>query len=139
MTKDVRDSADIAVTPVFTDGSTTTICEIGDLPGGPGNNAKGGVIKLKKNKSYRLSFEIQSTAAVPNLKFKANGDDAFWCSTSVGCPTAKGVGGFLKNPVVSNNNRTLTVEADEGNSDLYDFYRLNFDDGTCWDPVIIKN
>jgi hypothetical protein len=124
----------IAVTPLATIGSET-ICAIDPMAGNSGH-IKGGVIKLTSGSARTLSFEIQPGSSSEN--FSAAGDDAFWCRQG-SCPTEKGVSGFLTNPRVPDG-KTLLVDANppQGSSGIM-FYRLNFDDGTHFDPIIIHN
>lgn len=131
-----RKDVDIDVTPVFQSagGGGEVVCEID----GPSSaHTKGGVIKLKAGQSYHLNFALSATSGI---KFQANGDDAFWCNGG-SCPTAKGTtGGGLKNPAVSPDGSTLTVEADPpAGSKGFTFYRLNFVGGGSFDPVIIHD
>jgi len=141
MGKSIRNPVRIAVTPIFQNG-TDTVCEI-DALAGSSSNVKGGVIKLKKNQSYTLQFEIQPPpSGVPAVSFQATGAQAFACSNN-GCPTTSSgsSGGFLCNPQVPNsqNQKMLTVDADPASAKSMMFYRLNFSDGTSYDPIVIHD
>lgn len=132
----VRKDVDINVTPVFQSagGGGEVVCEID----GPSSaHTKGGIIKLKAGQFYHLKFALLAGSGVT---FHANGDDAFWCDGRA-CPTSKGTtGGGLKNPAVSPDGLTLTVEADPpAGSKGATFYRLNFVGGGTFDPVIIHD
>jgi hypothetical protein len=135
MSKMARKDVQVDVTPVYQAAGSNgeVVCEID----GPSSaHTKGGVIKLKSGQSYNLKFTLPSTAGVT---FHATGDDAFWCSSST-CPTAKGTNGAgLKNPSVSSDQLTLTVEADPPTGKGLVFYRLNFAGGGSFDPVIIHD
>lgn len=133
----------IAVTPILQDtGANTTACEI-DAMSGSSSHVKGGIVKLKSNNSYELNFEIQQSSdpGAPDVLFATPGTEAFWCDAD-SCSLASGPppnGCFLSNPTVSADQKTLTVEANPGGGDGLMFYRLNFDDGTSYDPIIIHN
>lgn len=137
--KTERNSMGIELTPVLQIGNTV-VCEVDPKAGGGGSGkVKGGVINLKKRDSYQLEFEIKD-GNPPNLKFAPAGDDAFWCGTGT-CPTSKGngSGGVLYNPTVTASGSKLTVDVDSSPSSGIYFYRLNFDNGGNFDPIIIHD
>lgn len=138
MTKVGSNGVGIIVTPIVQSGDNVA-CEI-DATAGNSSNVKGGMVKLKGGKEYDLQFALPS----PNdlgLLFEADGDDAFWCCTYE-CPTKEGngSGGWLSNPTVSPDQLTLTVHAapPNGRKGMI-FYRLNFNNGGSFDPIIIHN
>lgn len=138
MTKLGSSGVGIIVTPVLQSGENVA-CEV-NAAAGSSSNVKGGMVKLKGGKEYDLQFALPS----PNdlgLSFMPDGDDAFWCCTDE-CPTEEGngSGGWLSNPTVSADQLTLTVNAAPPNGGKgMIFYRLNFDNGSYFDPIIIHD
>jgi hypothetical protein len=126
-----RKEVTIEVTPKLQQGSTV-VCEIDPAPGS-NPHVKGGVIKLKKDDSYKLVFDIQP-GDFAGVEFDTNG--AIWCDMN-SCPTGPGnnSNGQMKNPVVGPATR-LSVDVDPDGTKNAVHYRLNFNVGN-YDPIII--
>lgn len=128
-----RRDVTIEVTPKLVQG-TTVVCEIDPAPGSNAH-VKGGVVKLKKDDSYQLIFEIQP-GDVPGVQFDQGANGAIWCEMN-SCPAAPGnnSSGQVKNPRVGPPT-TLAVDVDPDGSRNAVHYRLNFNVGN-YDPIII--
>lgn len=132
----LRNPVGIQVTPLFQQGNTI-VCELEPLAG-DSSNVKAGIIKLKRGKTYELSFQLAS-GNPPGLLFAPNGMDAIWWDTN-SCPThSLHNGGGLSNPNVSADQSTLTVDVDPPAISGLVFYSLNFDNGGSFDPIIIHD
>lgn len=130
----------IDVTPKLVQNTaqgTLVLCEI-DQSGGGNSNVKGGLIKLRRGSDYQLTFQIQP-GDVPGLQFDQGANGAFWCDMD-SCPGGPGNNsqGQLNNPRVDPHDPTkLTVDADPDGTRNGVHYRLNFNNGGSFDPVII--
>lgn len=132
------DGVEIIVTPIV-QSDDNVACEI-NAAAGSSSNVKGGMVKLKNGKSYQLQFELPAANSL-GLIFPSAGEDAFWCCTTE-CPTEAGndSGGWLSDPEVSDDGLTLTLQANPPHGDKgLIFYRLNFDNGASFDPIIIHD
>jgi hypothetical protein len=130
----MRKRVDIDVTPQFAHGHSI-ICDVDP----PSEHRKGGHIRLKKGEPYTLQFDLRS-GTPENLHFKPHQDgkcDAYWSDTHE-CPQRAMNAPQYKNPRLASADR-LQVDVDvENDSDpVAVHYRLNFDDGRSFDPIII--
>jgi len=130
--KSLSNNIAIGVTPLFVQGDMV-VCDIDP----PSNYHKGGHMKLPKGRA-KLAFSLQAGTPA-NLKFrtKPNGDsDAFWCD-AIACPAHEMTDPQYSNAQVSNNGTTVTVDVVPNGQTNAVFYRLNFDNGCSFDPIII--
>jgi hypothetical protein len=119
----------IGVTPLFKQGRQI-ICEIDPPPG----NHKGGMLHIGKGNACTLQFDLQ--AGTPNpLAF--DGDPFWWESDD--CPRNQNCPAPYSNPRVTNKGATLTVDVAAVPTDSAVHYRLNFDNGCYFDPIIIRD
>src|SRR3954470_14636657 len=94
----MRQPVDIEVTPLIIQDQIV-VCQL--EPGAGSNaNVKSGLIRLKRNNSYKLQFQLDPAG---NLQFDQAQRGPFWCDDR-SCPTSEmnNSNGQLKNPVVSN-------------------------------------
>ena len=132
-----RTNVEVEVTPKLIQGPMV-VCEIDPGPGS-GGKVKGGVIKLRRGADYQIVFELQD-GDVPGLQFAQGGSNAFWCDINT-CPTSAGnnSNGQLTNPTVDSTGRKLTVDATPTAQKNAVHYRLNFNNGCNFDPIIIHD
>lgn len=119
----------IGVTPLFTQGRQV-ICKI-DPPQG---NHKGGMLHIRKRDTGTLRFNLQPGNPNP-LAF---GRDPFWWDSD-DCPMNQNCPAPYSNPRVTNNGSTLSVDVAAVPEDSAVHYRLNFDNGCYFDPIIIRD
>lgn len=128
-----RKWVDIDVTPVSQVGSTVN-CVIDP----PSEHKKNGHIRLDKGETYRLRFTLRD-GNLPNLQFKpqvGGSCDAFWSDQNT-CPSSAMSAPQYSD--ASNGPKKLEVNADvePGGAPIEIHYRLNFNDGRSFDPIII--
>lgn len=128
----------IDVTPVFQQGNEL-FCAIDP----PGANQQGGMIRLNRGTATTLRFDLQPHPNFPNLRFDPpndgsnSGSEAFWCDAN-DCPTHSLMDPQYQNPQLSNGGARLEVDAAPGAAGPSGVhYRLNFDNGCHFDPIII--
>jgi hypothetical protein len=129
-----RKRVEIDVTPQFAHGDTI-VCDIEP----PSEHHKGGHIRLPKGRSYTLQFNLlPGTPADLHFKPDLNGKcEAFW-SQAHECPQTATNAPQYKNARLDGSNRLeVDVDVEEGGDPNAIHYRLNFDDGRSFDPIII--
>jgi hypothetical protein len=133
-----RTNVTINVTPLFKQRNEVT-CDIDPQQG----YMKGGNITLSKAASYTLIFCLQPGNPA-NLQFQPNQGGtcaAFWTDTA-NCPTPNAQDGYYVNPRLDPtdpNNTTLLVDVNPPNVDYAVHYRLDFNNGCYFDPIIINH
>ena len=125
---------DVNVTPQFVSGDSI-ICDVDP----PIEHSKGGHIRLPRGESYALAFKLLP-GNPDNLRFKPdqNGKcDAFW-SDAQGCPERAMNAPQYGDPRLSAPDRLeIEIGVEHSSDPLAIHYRLNFDDGRSFDPIII--
>lgn len=125
-----RSPVTINVVPLFQQGNVVA-CDLVSA------DMNGGNLKLDKKKAYTLQFNLQ--AGTPTgLQFRANKQDgscdAFW-SDPDDCPhNQTNVAGYAPSRT-SGTQLTVNVDAPGQNACVY--YRINFENGRYFDPVIV--
>lgn len=129
-----RKPIEIDVTPQFAHGDSV-ICDVAAPP----EHHRGGHVRLKKGQSYTLQFELRPGSPA-NLHYKPaqNGHcDAFWSDVHQ-CPQTARNAPQYKDPRLGSPNRLeVDVDVEPGGDPTAVHYRLNFDDGRSFDPIII--
>jgi hypothetical protein len=124
----------IDVTPQFVHGDTI-ICDVDP----PSEHHKGGHIRLPRGETYTLEFRLLP-GHPPNLHFKADEQgkcDAFW-SDPHKCPQQAMNAPQYRDPRLNGpNNLVVDVDVEHGGGPVAVHYRLNFDDGRSFDPIVI--
>lgn len=128
----LRERVEIDVTPLSQSDSTVN-CSIDPPPA----HKKNGNIRLDKGGSYTLQFNLRP-GNIPTLKFKpevGGSCDAFW-SDGNGCPLSS-----MNVPQYPGQSlqgaKRLDVDVEPVGSPAEIHYRLNFDEGRSFDPIII--
>ena len=131
-----RNRVAIDVTPQFVHGHTI-ICDVDP----PSKHHKGGHIRLPRGHSYTLEFKLQPGTPA-NLHFKPDQDgrcEAFWSDLHE-CPTHASNVPQYENPRLAAPDRIeVDVDVEQGGKPTAVHYRLNFDDGRYFDPIIIHD
>lgn len=129
-----RKRVGIDVTPQFIHGDTI-ICDVDP----PSEHRKGGHIRLPRGEAYTLEFKLLPGSPA-NLGFKPETGgqcNAFWSDTHQ-CPQHAMNAPQYKNPRLSAADRLdVDVDVEHGGEPSAVHYRLNFDDGRSFDPIII--
>jgi len=129
-----RERVLIDVTPLSESGGTVD-CNIDPPPG----HKKNGNIRLDKGNAYTLQFNLKP-GAIPTLKFKpeAGGScDAFWSCENT-CPlSSMNVPQYPDQSLHGAKRLDVDVDVEQGGPPLEIHYRLNFDQGRSFDPIII--
>ena len=129
-----RNRVEVQVTPQFAHGDSV-ICDVS----APSDHHKGGHLRLKKGQSYTLQFDLRP-GSPDDLHFKPEQGgqcDAFW-SDAHQCPETATNAPQYKDPRLSGPNRLeIDVDVEHGGDPSAVHYRLNFDDGRSFDPIII--
>lgn len=125
-----RSKVSVNVTPLFQQGNVVA-CDI------MCNAMNGGSIKLEKAKAYTLEFNLTSGAPA-GLKFRANKQDgscdAFWSDPN-DCPhNQTNAAGYA---ATRQGDSLVSVDVNAPGQDACVYYRLNFENGRYFDPVII--
>lgn len=129
-----RQKVEIDVSPQFVHGDSI-ICDV-DSPTG---HLQHGHIRLKNGQTYTVEFRLKE-GQPENLAFRADEDgkcEAFWSHEHY-CPQSSMNARQYSNPRLESPNK-LQVDVDLGREgDLSAVhYRLNFNDGRNFDPIII--
>ncbi len=127
-----RKRVEIEVTPLSESGGTVN-CNIDP----PSDHKKNGHIRLDKGDTYTLQFNLRP-GNIPTLQFKpevGGSCDAFW-SDPEGCPLSSTSAAQYTNPSLHGAKR-LDVDVEASGVPLEIHYRLNFDQGRSFDPIII--
>jgi hypothetical protein len=129
-----RTRVEVDVTPQFAHGNAI-ICDVEP----PSQHRKGGHLRLPKGSSYTLQFKLLPGAPA-DLHFKPEHDgacDAFW-SDAHECPQHAMNARQYKNPrLVDADTLEVDVDVEHHEPPTAVHYRLNFDDGRSFDPIII--
>ena len=125
-----RSTVSVDVTPLFQQGNVVA-CDIGS------SAMNGGGIKLDKKKAYTLEFNLKAGTPA-GLKFRANKQDgscdAFWSDPN-DCPRNQtNVGSYV--PTRTSDSK-VTVQVNAPGQDACVYYRLNFENGRYFDPIIV--
>lgn len=125
---------DVNVTPQFINGGSI-ICDVDP----PIEHRKGGHIRLPRGDSYILAFRLMP-GKPDEIRFKPdqNGKcDAFW-SDAQGCPgRAMNVSSYGEPRLIAPDRLEVEINVEQGSDPAAIHYRLNFDDGRSFDPIII--
>jgi hypothetical protein len=123
----------INVTPLFLQRRKVVACDIDP----PQNLKGGGHVKLSKDTAYQLQFNLQP-GPVPGVAFRANKSDgtcdAFW-SDPDDCP--RNQTNDTDYTPTRINPTLLYVDVAAPGRDSCVNYRLNFENGWYFDPIII--
>lgn len=129
-----RKRIEIEVTPQLAQGDSV-ICDVA----APSEHHKGGHVRLKKGESYTLQFNLHPGSPT-NLHFKPEQGghcDAFW-SDAHQCPQTSMNAPQYKDPRLNGpDSLEVDVDVEPGGDASAVHYRLNFDDGRSFDPIII--
>lgn len=131
MTKAETTRVVVDITPMLRNGGTV-YCEVDPAPGS-GRYVKGGVIKLPRGATYDVEFRIQP-GEVEGLQFDP--EAPFWSAANA-CPGAAGNDGQFTDPTYVDPT-TASVRATPVGGKNAVHYRLNFNDGSNCDPIIIN-
>ena len=130
----MKKRVDIDVTPQFVHDDAI-ICDVDP----PEEHRKGGHIRLTRGESYTLGFRLLP-GRPPNVRFRRDQEgkcDAFW-SDLHNCPQQAMNAPQYSEPRLSGPDRLeVDVNVEHGSEPAAVHYRLNFDDGRSFDPIII--
>jgi hypothetical protein len=131
-----RKRVEVDLTPQFVHAHTI-ICDVDP----PKEHHKGGHIRLPRGQSYTLAFKLQPGSPA-NLHFKPDQGgkcDAFW-SHPHDCPThAMNVPEYEQPRLTAPDRLEVDVNVEHVGEPSAVHYRLNFDDGRYFDPIIIHD
>jgi hypothetical protein len=111
-----------------------TICGISPGNGPSHAFVHGGIIWLRSQASYQLTFELPTNPA-PSFKFDTG--DPIW-SSQAQCPTSACQDGQISNPVVDPSGMSLTIDVTPNGTNAVHI-SLGWDNGKRFDPIVINN
>jgi hypothetical protein len=122
----------VDVTPMFGDG---TICGI-DPGDGPSHSfIHGGIIRLKGNPSFQVTFLLPTN---PAPAFQFDRTNPIW-SSQEGCPNGACQDDQISNPSVDSTGMALTIDVDPNPDANAVHVSLGWSNGNRFDPIIINN
>jgi hypothetical protein len=129
-----RKRVEIQVTPLSQVGATVN-CDIDPPPA----HKKNGNIRLDKGDTYTLQFNLRP-GNIPTLQFKpevGGSCDAFWSQANI-CPlTSMNDPQYPDQSLQGVKRLDVDVDVEHGEGTVEIHYRLNFDQGRSFDPIII--
>lgn len=128
-----RTTVQVNVVPIFSGGGET-VCELHPRRSDDRSYVDGGVVRLPpRGAPYEIEFHIEPASSQTAFDRR----DPWWCKRGT-CPERGDNDPQFGHPRVDPSGKILTVDSPPAAGPVALHYSLNFDDGSRFDPIIVK-